>query len=239
MGWRWSPGWGETCQNCHNRIFSRFSPPFACLNNQEVLCRLKMYESLIVMLSGIIVYGVVYQFYVKWFDKNVIQTDPTRQTPAHVYMDGVEFFPSNKYVMLGWHWKSIAALGPVTGPAVAIVWGWLPGFLWILIGNSLMGWLHDYNAIMSSVRSEGASLGPMTYQLVGSRARKVLVWFLAFYTILVLAAFIGTLLPVFQPAATATAPNPAPNMGPVLSFLILSVIGVASGFAVFKAKVNV
>ncbi len=197
------------------------------------------YESLIVMLSGIFVYGIVYQFYVKWFDKNVIQTDPTRQTPAHMYLDGVEFFPSNRYVMLGWHWKSIAALGPVTGPAVAIVWGWLPGFLWILIGNSLMGWLHDYNAMMSSVRNEGASLGPMTYQLVGSRARKVLIWFLAFYTILVLAAFIGTLLPVFQPAATATAPNPAPNMGPVLSFLILSVIGVASGFAVFKAKVNV
>ena len=95
-----------------------------------------MYESLIVMLSGIIVYGVVYQFYVKWFDKNVIQTDPTRQTPAHMFMDGVEFFPSNRYVMLGWHWKSIAALGPVTGPALAIIWGWLPGFLWILIGNS-------------------------------------------------------------------------------------------------------
>lgn len=198
-----------------------------------------MYESLIVMLSGILVYGLVYQFYVKWFDKNVIQSDPTRPTPAHTYMDGVEFFPSNKYVMLGWHWKSIAALGPVTGPAVAIVWGWLPGFLWILIGNSLLGWLHDYNAMMSSVKNEGASLGPMTYQLVGSRARKVLVWFLGFYTVLVLAAFIGTLLPVIQSSATATNANPAPNMGPLISFMILSVIGVASGFAVFKLKVNV
>jgi carbon starvation protein len=198
-----------------------------------------MYESLIVMLSGIIVYGVVYQFYVKWFDKNVVQADPTKPTPAHTYMDGVEFFPSNKYVMLGWHWKSIAALGPVTGPAVAIVWGWLPGLLWILIGNSLMGWLHDYNSVMASVKNEGASLGPLTYQLIGPRARKVLVWFLAFYTILILAAFIGTLLPVIQPAASATAKNPAPNLGPMMSFLILSVIGVVSGYAVFKAKVNV
>src|SRR6266566_3245417 len=157
------------------------------------------------MLSGIIVYGIVYQFYVKWFDRSVVQSDPNRPTPAHTYLDGVEFFPSNKYVMLGWHWKSIAALGPVTGPALAIVWGWLPGFLWILIGNSLMGWLHDYNSMFSSVRNEGASLGPLTYKLVGSRARKVLVAFLAFYSI----------------------------------FIILALIGVASGLAIFKAKVNV
>ena len=53
------------------------------------------------MLSGIIVYGIVYQFYVKWFDRSVVQSDPNRPTPAHTYLDGVEFFPSNKYVMLG------------------------------------------------------------------------------------------------------------------------------------------
>ncbi len=199
-----------------------------------------MYESLIVMLSGIIVYGLVYQFYVKWFDKNVIQSDPTRPTPAHTYMDGVEFFPSNKYVMLGWHWKSIAALGPVTGPALAIVWGWVPGFLWILIGNSLLGWLHDYNAVVTSVRSEGASLGPLTYQLVGARARKVLVAFLSFYTILIFAAFLGALLPVI------TAKGPAGGAlfafgGPaaLVSFMMIALIGVMSGFAIFKAKINV
>ncbi len=199
-----------------------------------------MYESLIVMLGGIIVYGVVYQFYVKWFDRNVVQMDPTRPTPAHTYMDGVEFFPSNKYVMLGWHWKSIAALGPVTGPALAIVWGWLPGFLWIIIGNSLMGWLHDYNAMASSVRNEGASLGPLTHQLIGPRARTVLVWFLVFYTIMVLAAFIGALAPVLI-NQVAGHPGTYAFGGPatIVSFFALAIIGVASGFAVFKAKINV
>jgi carbon starvation protein len=197
-----------------------------------------MYESLIVMLTGIIVYGVVYQFYVKWFDKNVIQSDPTRPTPAHTYMDGVEFFPSNKYVMLGWHWKSISALGPVTGPALAIVWGWLPGFLWVLIGNSLIGWLHDYNAMVSSVRSEGASLGPLTYQLVGSRARKVLIAFLSFYTILVFAAFLGALLPVIT-GKTATGAFSFGGPAALVSFILISIIGVLSGVAMFKAKINV
>src|SRR5881409_1629134 len=184
------------------------------------------------MLSGIIVYGLVYQFYVKWFDRKIIQSDPNRPTPAHVYMDGVEFFPSNKYVMLGWHWKSIAALGPVTSPALAIVWGWLPGFLWILIGNSLLGWLHDYNSMVSSVRNEGASLGPLTYQLIGTRARKVLVAFLAFYSILIFSAFLGALLPVVKRTGAGGA-------AAMLSFVLIAVIGVASGFAIFRAKVNV
>lgn len=197
-----------------------------------------MYESLFVMLSGIILYGLVYQFYVKWFDKNVIQSDPARPTPAHTYMDGVEFFPSNKYVMLGWHWKSIAALGPVTGPALAIVWGWLPGLLWILIGNALLGWLHDYTAVVTSVRSEGASLGPLTYQLIGARARKVLVAFLGFYTILIFAAFLGALLPVIvnrTPTGAFAFGGPAS----LVSFMIIAMIGVLSGFALFKARMNV
>ncbi len=184
------------------------------------------------MLSGIVVYGIVYQFYVKWFDRSVVQSDPNRPTPAHTYLDGVEFFPSNKYVMLGWHWKSIAALGPVTGPALAIVWGWLPGFLWILIGNSLLGWLHDYNSMVSSVRNEGASLGPLTYQLIGTRARKVLVAFLAFYSILIFSAFLGALLPVVKGTGAGGA-------AAMVSFILIAVIGVASGFAIFRAKINV
>src|SRR5437867_2233308 len=174
------------------------------------------------MLSGIIVYSVVYQFYVKWFDRSVVQSDPKRPTPAHTYMDGVEFFPSNKYVMLGWHWKSIAALGPVTGPALAIVWGWLPGFLWILVGNSLLGWLHDYNSMVSSVRNEGASLGPLTYQLIGTRARKVLVAFLAFYSILIFAAFLGALLPVVKGTGAGGA-------AAMVSFLLIAAI-IGSSF---------
>src|SRR5204863_317909 len=175
---------------------------------------------------------IVYEFYVKWFDRSVVQSDPNRPTPAHTYLDGVEFFPSNKYVMLGWHWKSIAALGPVTGPALAIVWGWLPGFLWILIGNSLLGWLHDYNSMVSSVRNEGASLGPLTYQLIGTRARKVLVAFLAFYSILIFAAFLGALLPVVKGTGAGGA-------AAMVSFLLIATIGVASGFAIFRAKINV
>ncbi len=180
------------------------------------------------MVAGLIVYGLVYRFYVRWFSQKVIQEDPARPTPAHVYMDGVEFFPSNKYVMLGWHSKSITALGPVTGPALAIVWGWLPGFLWILIGNSLMGWIHDYSSLATSVRNEGASLGPLTHKFVSPRARTALVGFLLFYTILVFAAFLGALAPV-------VVANPAGSS----AFYIVALIGILAGLAIFKLRANV
>src|SRR5256885_9015555 len=137
--------------------------------------------------------------------------------------------PSMTYLFDG---KNIAALGPVTGPALAIVWGWLPGFLWILIGNSLLGWLHDYNSMMTSVRSEGASLGPLTYQIIGKRARRVLVAFLAFYSILIFGAFLGALLPIVKNQAFVGA-------SAIVAFMIIAVIGVASGYAIFKAKINV
>ena len=118
-----------------------------------------MYEgnsllSVFVIVVGLVLYGLAYYGYVKWFAKNVIQSDPKRTTPARTYMDGVEFFPTNKYVLFGFQWKSIAALGPVLGPILAIQWGWLPAMLWILFGNIFIGWIHDYTSMMASVRSE-------------------------------------------------------------------------------------
>ena len=132
-------------------------------------------HAILVVIIGIILYGLAYRYYVKWFDKNVMMVDPKRTTPAHVYMDGIEFFPSNKYVLFGFQWKSIAALGPVLGPILAIQWGWLPAFLWILFGTIFIGWLQDYGSMMVSVRSEGASFGPVTYELISPRARTILL----------------------------------------------------------------
>lgn len=187
-----------------------------------------MVSAIYIMAAGLIVYGLVYRFYVRWFSEKVIQEDAKRPTPAHVYMDGVEFFPSNKYVMLGWHSKSITALGPVTGPALAIVWGWLPGFLWVLIGNSLIGWIHDYTSLATSARNEGASLGPLVHQIISPRARIALVGFLLFYTLLIFAAFVGALSPV-------VVANPAGS----LAFYVVAIVGPLSGWLIFKRKVNV
>lgn len=184
--------------------------------------------SLVVIVTGIVLYGLAYYGYVKWFDKNVIQSDPKRTTPARTYMDGVEFFPTNRYVLFGFQWKSIAALGPVLGPILAIQWGWLPALLWILFGNIFIGWIHDYASIMTSVRSEGASFGPITYELISPRARTILLGYILFYLILILSSFTNTVAGTF--ASFPVSPIPV---------LVVTLVGVLSGYMVYKFKVNI
>ena len=184
--------------------------------------------SVVVIVTGIVLYGLTYYGYVKWFDKNVIQSDPKRTTPARTYMDGVEFFPTNRYVLFGFQWKSIAALGPVLGPILAIQWGWLPALLWILFGNIFIGWIHDYASVMTSVRSEGASFGPVTYELISPRARTILLGYILFYLILILSSFTNTVAGTF--AAFPVSPIP---------ILVVTLVGVSSGYMIYKFKVNI
>jgi len=185
--------------------------------------------SVIVILVGIILYAIAYWVYVKWFAKNVIMSDPKRETPAHTYMDGVEFFPSNKYVLFGFQWKSIAALGPVTGPIIALQWGWLPGLLWILFGTIFIGWIHDYGSLIVSSRHEGASFGPITYELISPRARTILLWYILWYVILILSSFCNIVARQVFPTYPV---SPVP-------VLIVAIVGILVGYATYKLKVNI
>ncbi|MFW9861917.1 MAG: carbon starvation protein A [Candidatus Thorarchaeota archaeon] len=138
---------------------------------------------------GLVIYIFGYWLYARYVDRNVWSPDAKVKTPAHMYMDGVEFFPTSKSVLFGFQFKSIAALGPISGPFIALVFGWLPAFLWIVFGTFFIGWIHDYTSVMITVRSEGESFGPIAYRMVGSRARKGLMGFIIFYLILVMAVF--------------------------------------------------
>ncbi|MEM3596724.1 MAG: carbon starvation CstA family protein [Candidatus Bathyarchaeia archaeon] len=184
--------------------------------------------SIIVILVGIILYAIAYWGYIKWFDRNVIMSDPKRETPAHTYMDGVEFFPTNKYVLFGFQWKSIAALGPVLGPIIALQWGWLPALLWIIFGTIFIGWIHDYGSLMVSARSEGSSFGPITYELISPRARTILLWYILWYVILILSSFTNQVARLFLRFPVSPIP-----------VLIVTVIGVIAGFLTYKFKVNI
>ena len=102
-------------------------------------------------------YGVAYWGYGRWVDRNIWRSDAKRTTPAHMYMDGVEYFPVSRYVLWGYQFKSVAALGPILGPFIGITFGWIPALLWIIGGNFFIGWLQDYGSMMLSVRKEGRS----------------------------------------------------------------------------------
>ena len=184
-----------------------------------------MYPAVFVLL-GIIVYAIAYFVYGKWYDKTAWQPDPKKPTPAHVYMDGIEFFPANKYVLYGFQFKGIAGLGPILGPFVALTYGWIPALIWILLGNFFIGWLHDYSAIMLTVRNEGKTMGPLTYELISPRARNALLGFLLFYLILITAVFVF-LCGVFFLSYPAS----------VLGTFFVVLAGIISGVLVYKAKV--
>ncbi len=147
-----------------------------------------MNSVLVLIVAGIVIW-LGYGFYAKSIDKKVIQPDPNKATPAKMYMDGVDFIPAGRNVLFGYQFKSIAALGPIVGPIVAVQWGWLPALLWILLGVAFIGWVQDYTSIMMGVRHEGMTMGGLSYKLISPRSRNILLLFIYLYLWLIMGAF--------------------------------------------------
>jgi carbon starvation protein len=137
-----------------------------------------------------------------------VELEEDRETPAHKYEDGQEYVPAKKPVLLGHHYSSIAGGAPIVGPITAgVVWGWVPALLWISIGNPLMGSVHDFVSLSSSLRHEGKSIGYIIGQYVGERGKDLLLWFAFITIILVVAVFalvVGIVFDAFPQAATAS-----------------------------------
>ena len=151
-----------------------------------------------VILGALTVY-LTYTRYARRIDRNVIQSDPKRATPATLYMDGVDFMPTNRNILFGYHFKSIAAAGPIVGAIVAAtLWGWLPALLWLILGVAFIGWASDYSAIVLSVRNEGNSLSAIAHRLVTPRTRTLLFLFIFFYLLLLSGAFVGIMASVLE-----------------------------------------
>jgi len=146
-------------------------------------------NALWVLLIAVAAYGVGYWVYAKTIDRRIIQPDEKRATPAKMYMDGVDFIPANRNVLFGYQFKSIAALGPILGPIIAVQWGWLPALLWIILGTFFIGWVQDYSSIMIGVREEGQTFGALSYRLISPRARNILLAYIYVYILMIMGAF--------------------------------------------------
>jgi carbon starvation protein len=185
-------------------------------------------NTLIVVVLGAIVIYLAYNFYAKNIDRNVIRSDAKRATPAKMYMDGVDFMPTSRNVLYGYHFKSIAAAGPIVGVITAAnLWGWLPAILWLLIGVSFIGWVSDYSAIMVSVRNDGNSLSAISHRLIAPRTRSVLFVFIFFYLLLIAGAFVGIL-------AAILAARPDVPFG----IIVLALMGLAAGYMMYRMKMG-
>ncbi|SEA19059.1 carbon starvation protein [Haloplanus vescus] len=166
-----------------------------------------MVQAITVVVLTLVTFSVAYLGYSRYLSQ-FVDLDDERETPAHKYRDGQEYVPSKKPVLLGHHYSSIAGGAPIVGPITAtVVWGWVPAFLWVAIGNPLFGSVHDFMSLTASMRHEGKSIGYIIGEYVGERGKDMILWF-AFLTIVLVVAVFGLVIAVvfnaYPQAATAS-----------------------------------
>ncbi|MCH7949197.1 MAG: carbon starvation protein A [Candidatus Dadabacteria bacterium] len=148
----------------------------------------------------LILYFLAYRYYSKFLANKIFRISDDEVTPAHEKNDGMDFVPSNKHVLFGHHFASIAGAAPIIGPAIAVFWGWVPAIIWVILGTIFMGAVHDFSALVISVREKGRSVGDLAGILINPRARTLfllIVYFLIFFVIAVFAYAIASLFVAF------------------------------------------
>lgn len=180
-----------------------------------------------IALFALALYLVFYFTFGKTLRDKLLKSDKAPAAPSERLSDGVDYVPTNKFVLFGHHFASIAGAGPITGPAMAVAWGWLPGLLWIWFGNIFLGAIHDYLALAASVRYDGRSVQFVAQDMIGKKAGKTFSWFILFLCILVVAAF-----------GDIVAGQFAADGRVFFSFVFFCVAAVISGYFMYKSKLG-
>lgn len=140
-------------------------------------------------IVGLLVFALGYRYYSKFVAEKIFRLDPDYVTPAHKYKDGVDFVPTNKFVLWGHHFSSVAGAAPIVGPAIAVYWGWLPALLWVLLGTVFAAGVHDFGTLVLSVRNKGQSVGTLAHKLIGQRAKILFLFIILILVLMVNAVF--------------------------------------------------
>jgi carbon starvation protein len=139
-----------------------------------------------VMLGG---YMIAYQTYGKFLGNKIFKLAADNVCPSHELEDDLDFVPTNKHILFGHHFTSIAGLGPIVGPAVAIIWGWVPAVLGVLFGSIFIGAVHDFGALIVSLRHQGRSIGDVSADIINPRVRTLFLLIIFFLLLIVIAVF--------------------------------------------------
>jgi len=192
-------------------------------------------QSIMIVLMGLAGMTFGWFVYSKFIATKIYQLDPDFVTPANEFNDGVDYVPTNKYVLWGHHFTSVAGAAPIVGPAIAVYWGWVPAVLWVTLGTIFFAGVHDFGALWASSRHKGKSIGALSEDVIGKRTRAlfmvviflVLLMVNAVFGVVIAGAFVNTPNAVF-PAWSAIAV--ALIIGQLLhrnfNLTILSVVGV-------------
>jgi carbon starvation protein len=174
----------------------------------------------------VILYILGYRFYSKFLADKLFRLSDDEVTPAVEKNDGMDYVPTNKHVLFGHHFASIAGAAPIIGPAIAIFWGWLPAILWVVIGTIFMGAVHDFSALVVSAREKGRSVGDLADKFINNRARTLFLLIVYFLIFFVMAVFAYAIASLFVSFPTSVLP---------VNFQII--VAVAIGFLFYKKGV--
>ena len=183
----------------------------------------------IILIAAYLLYG---RYLVKTWG-----IDPNAKTPAVEREDGVDFVPSSKWEVFAHQFSSIAGAGPVTGPVMAMIWGWLPAFLWIIVGGIFFGAIQDFGALYASVKSKGKSMGQLIEDYIGRKGRRLFFLFAWLFTLLVIAAFADMVAGTFNGFSTEGA-QLAPNASAASISILYVFVAIAFGLFLRKSKIG-
>jgi len=179
--------------------------------------------TLLIAVGAFAGYIVAYHTYGRWLSKRIFNLDPDAEVPSRQLRDDIDFVPTKKSVIFGHHFTSIAGTGPIVGPAIAVFWGWLPALLWVLFGSIFIGAVHDFGALVVSLRNRGQTVGEVAGRLINPRAR-VLFLLVLFFALTIVLAIFGLVI--------ATIFNLYPES--VLSVWIAMPLAVGVGYWVYR-----
>ena len=198
-------------------------------------------NTLVLLLICVAVLALGYHFYGGWLCKQWGVGDDSNPTPAHSMRDGVDYVPAKAPVLMGHHFSSIAGAGPITGPIAASFFGWLPVTLWVLVGGIFFGGVHDFGALVASLRHKGQSIGEIISANMSRRAKFLFTTFAYLTLILVVAAFAaivsGTFGAVYKDGVLDMAAS-ASNASVAMVSLLFILVAIIFGFMVYQRNAS-
>ena len=162
--------------------------------------------TLLIALGAMVGYVIAYHTYGRWLARKIFTLNPDASVPSIELNDDRDFVPTDKSVLFGHHFTSIAGTGPIVGPAIAVMWGWLPALVWVLLGSILVGAVHDFGALVVSMRSQGQTIGDVAGRVLNKRVRLLFLLILFMALTIVLAIFGLVIAAVFKQYPAAIFP---------------------------------
>lgn len=168
-----------------------------------------------------------YFLYSRFLSEKIFQLEDSETVPSKLHADGVDFVATKRSILWGHHFTSIAGAAPIVGPAIAVIWGWLPALIWIVLGTIFMGAVHDFSAMVISLRNQGRSIGDITGEIIGPRARTIFLLIISLLIWIVLAVFSYVIATLFVGNPSAIFP---------INIQIL--VALILGWATYKRKIG-